>query len=170
MAMQFKFNTQNFKENYISLDYDERHFTNEKLVSEWEQSGMVRESLTMGVNQIEQPYDWMQDFLQQLSIVNLNNIEYCFGRLLPGHFLPLHSDTYNFYKKKYGITDTNSVVRMIVFLNYGVPGQLLVVDNKTFSNWKPGDAVLWQGATPHLAANLSKLNRYTLQITGTLDD
>jgi hypothetical protein len=85
-----------------------------------------------------------------------------------GNFLPWHIDTYKYYTKTYNITYPNDIIRIIVFLDDSVPGHILLVDKKSYTNYKKGDIAYWIGTTPHLAGNFSPITRYTLQITGTI--
>jgi len=86
----------------------------------------------------------------------------------PGMILPLHTDKYGFYKKTYSISNSDSVCRIIIFLEDWKPGHISQVGNKLTPQWKAGDWICWTGETKHMAANLGHENRYVLQITGLL--
>ena len=101
---------------------------------------------------------------------NLKHIGIAIHRLVPGNYLPVHQDKYGFYSKKYNVTDLNNIKRYVIFLEDSVPGHMLVVNNDCFTNWKSGNVKSWQGETPHSAINLGMHNRYTLQVTGIVNE
>jgi hypothetical protein len=50
------------------------------------------------------------------------------------------------------------------------PGQFIQIEDTVFSSWKAGDWFLWKSSASHASYNLSKKNRYALQITGLIND
>lgn len=98
--------------------------------------------------------------------INVSNQGFSWYRMLPGDIIPEHSDTYINYCRYYNIPQENAV-RILVLLEDWKPGYLLEVDGKSFSHYKAGTWVMWHTDTPHMAGNLSKFPRYTLQITAT---
>jgi len=54
-----------------------------------------------------------------------------------------------------------------VFLEDWQPGHILEIDGSPISQWHAGDYVIWNYDTPHMAANLGLVPRYTAQITFT---
>lgn len=51
---------------------------------------------------------------------------------------------------------------------FSTPFMIVDFDETPIINWKKGDYVLWKNDTPHMAANLGKENRYTMQVTGII--
>lgn len=96
----------------------------------------------------------------------LTDINYAVHKIYPGQVLPYHKDHYIRYKEIYGITNSDSIERIILFLENWKIGQILGIEDTIISNWNAGDWVSWQGETVHMAANLGHEIRYTLQITG----
>ena len=84
----------------------------------------------------------------------------------PGTILPYHSDTYVRFCEIYGVTDISTIIRYVVFLEPWQSGHYLEINDEPITKWHRGDAVYWQGETPHIAANIGQTDRYTLQITG----
>jgi hypothetical protein len=80
--------------------------------------------------------------------------------------LPVHFDTYKYYKKLFDLDDTVDIVRTIVFLKDWVSGHYIEIDGQAHVGWKAGDWFMWSNNTPHMAANIGLDPRYTLQITG----
>ena len=157
-----------WEENHKSLEYIYEDFKDIKKIEEWKNCGFDLQQLKIGLHQLKNPYDWMKCVTEVIDSLPIKNPAYCIHCLTPGNFLPSHSDLYGYYAKQNNINDLNKIIRIIVFLDDAVPGQLLIVDNTCHINYKKGDVAYWTGQTSHLAANLSEVNRYTLQITGTL--
>lgn len=84
----------------------------------------------------------------------------------PGQYIPLHSDRYEKYTKIHNLKNADSVVRIVLMLEDSSPGQVLQVKNKVYCEWSAGDWFSWNGYDLHAFYNLSKENRYALQITG----
>lgn len=93
---------------------------------------------------------------------------YAIHRMLPGSILPLHRDKYSFYSNQYNITDFETIVRVIVFLEDHKLGHILQIEGTPVKEWKAGDYVYWTGKKAHMAANFGNHDRYTLQITGVV--
>jgi hypothetical protein len=153
---------------YTSLDYTTETFRDQATIATWYAAGHLPEKTTI---------DWYpmlddNDFSQKIKdlLPNLNHISICFHRLVPGNYLPMHSDKYGFYSKKYNVTDLNDIKRYIIFLDDCSSGHMLVVKDTVYSNWKKGDIVGWQGTDLHSAINLGMTNRYTLTVTGISND
>ena len=126
-------------------------------------------NIKMGAHKVEEPYEWMRCVTDVIDTLPIKNVLYAFNHFEPNSFLPMHSDLYGYYAKTYNIKDLNNIVRLIIFLDDGEPGQLLIIENNCIMNYNKGDVAYWYGRTPHLAANLCDVDRYTLQITGTLE-
>lgn len=158
----------NWNNTHELLDYSFEEFKDSSKVSQWQQSGLDLEKLKIGLHQLKQPYEWMNCVSNVIDSLPILNPTYCIHLLTPGNFLPFHSDLYSYYSKKNNISNLNDIIRIIIFLNDAVPGQILQIADKVYINYKKGDVAYWFGSTPHLAANLSTSNRYTLQITATV--
>ena len=62
----------------------------------------------------------------------------------------------------------DSIVRAVVMLEDWQPGQIILIDNKSYSGWKSGEYWCWKNDTKHSFYNMSIFDRYSLQITGTI--
>ena len=109
-------------------------------------------------------------FSMSLSLYNINiNInsyksikrDSVFYTRIPGY----HRDTYKKYIELFGC-DLSSIIRFVVFIEDWYPGHYLEVEHKPIVEWKCGDYVWWRGDVEHMAANIGKEFRFTLQITG----
>ena len=88
--------------------------------------------------------------------------------MTPGCVLPMHQDTYTKFKEIYDVSKSATVVRTIIFLEDWASGHYMEMNGRPITNWHAGDWVSWHDDFPHLAANIGKTDRYTLQLTGTL--
>lgn len=96
---------------------------------------------------------------------DLDKIIYSFMKYPVGNILPWHRDNYPTYCKNNGIDDVESIVRIVVLLSDGKPGQQLWIEDM-YCNGPAGSWFSWEGSTEHMAANLGTVPRYALQITG----
>jgi hypothetical protein len=83
--------------------------------------------------------------------------------------LPYHTDQYAYFLKTNPSLTISDVCRIIVFLEDWAPGHISEVSNDSHLKWRAGDWFFWTGKTPHMAANLGHVDRYTLQITGYIE-
>ena len=100
----------------------------------------------------------------------LSMIRIAVNLFTPGQYIPLHADKYEKFTKINQLSNANSIVRIILMLEDNVPGQFLQIENDIVSSWKSGDWFSWRSSTNHAFYNLSKKNRYSMQITGLLND
>lgn len=87
-------------------------------------------------------------------------------KMRPGDVLPEHQDTYDRFCKIFKIDDIAQIWRYVIFLEDWNSGHYFEINRTPVIGWSAGDWICWQGATPHLAANLGNTERYTLQVTG----
>ena len=99
----------------------------------------------------------------------LSNIRIAVNLFTPGQYIPLHSDKYERFSKLNKLSNLDSVVRIILMLEDNVPGQFLQIEDKVIYSWQAGDWFAWKSIAQHAFYNFSKQNRYSLQITGTLN-
>lgn len=162
-----KFNI-NWFDYHKHLDYKETFFKDDVFLKLWQEAGLKNQTKIF-LHQITKPYFWMNNLVCEIEqYFKLSNITYAFHKIIPGNFLPTHTDKYGIYKEKNHLETSSQIKRIIIFLEDACDGHLLVVNNKCFINWKKGEWVSWIGEDKHLAANLGVHNRYTLQVTGTI--
>jgi hypothetical protein len=161
----------NWGDQHKNLEYKLDYFKDTESLKLWQDSGIDQEQTKIHLHQTEQPYIWMDDLVKQINnVFSISNCSYAFHKITPGNFLSMHSDKFEFFKKRFNVTEIHRIQRIIIFLENGDPGHILIVNNKCFVNWKRGEHSSWIGSTPHLAANLGITDRYTLQITGIIND
>ena len=86
----------------------------------------------------------------------------------PGSVIPLHIDSFYQLRKKY--PDKPDPVRANIFLEDWKLGHFLQCDDKVYTHWKKGEGVLIGRGVPHLSANAGVQNKYTLQVSGFIND
>lgn len=99
---------------------------------------------------------------------SLDRVGFSYYKMMPGDILPYHSDTYTRYIAYHGV-DVQDIWRAIVFPQDWQPGFLFEIEGRPIYQYSAGDFVIWRGAAEHMAGNLGRVPRYTLQITGVLD-
>lgn len=153
-------------DKHRTIQYVSTKFKDRDQESTWLLAGHQNGALTIESHAIKKPYSWMEYLVDYFP--DLENISFCFSRFVPGTYFPMHVDRYGFYAKNNGIVDLSHIGRYILFIEDAAPGHFLQIDDKIYHNWPAGFCVGWRSNTPHLAANLGLVDRYTLQITGTL--
>ena len=156
------------KKDYTELKYTAEFFRDPTQLKEWEAAGHYLPSTTISISPVIKPTKFSKEI--EAHFGHLKYIGICHHLLTPGNYLPLHKDAYGFYTNKYGITDIDKIYRYIMFLEDSQPGHLLTIGNTVYSEWKAGDVKSFTGATSHSATNLGMTPRYTLQITGVIDE
>jgi hypothetical protein len=151
-----------------SLRYNREEFNDTTQLNEWKEQGFSpRTGQLFDMRYLDQPKttELLSNWAYERSIENIGISYYA---METGDNLPYHKDTYKRYIKIYELEErTASIVRYIFFVEDRKPGHLLEIDG-TIVDWKAGDYVAWRYDTPHMAANLGLVPRYTIQLTGVL--
>ena len=150
-------NIQEFKDLKYKFDPDP------VLCDEYSRYGHSLDSMKF-YNCFETDIDFSLSYI--LDKFELKGITAAVNFFRPGQYIPLHSDRYERYTKLHKLDNANSVVRIVVMLENSSPGQILQIENRVHCEWSAGDWFLWNGYDSHAFYNLSKVDRYALQITG----
>jgi hypothetical protein len=152
--------------SHRDLSYNNESFNDPKSLREWQSLGYTQKRFTGDMYDMRQPETaWLGQFKDHFQ---LNHLSWSVYRMRPGDVLPEHADTYNRFCELHGLFDTKKIVRALVFLEDWQSGHYLELNKKPVTGWKAGDWVSWNSDFLHLAANVGKTNRYTLQLTGTV--
>jgi hypothetical protein len=147
------------------LDYFQEPFNDSKSLSEWRSLGYTQKKFTGDMYDMRRPEpEWMQGFDRHFPLEDLSWSVY---RMTPGCVLPTHSDTYARFKEIYAVPTNATVIRVIVFLEDWDSGHYMEMNGRPVTGWRAGDWVSWHDDFAHLAANMGRTDRYTLQLTGT---
>lgn len=155
--------------NYSDIEYSpRRQFPDDATVNHWKDLGHLYVNYT---GYLREQYkglpDWCFNILDVVSEKhNLKNGTMCLYYMPPGTIMPEHRDTYKRYKELNELNPSSTnICRLIVFLNDWESGHYFEVADSPAVNWKSGEYIMWDYDTPHIAANIGRTNRYTLQIT-----
>jgi hypothetical protein len=88
-------------------------------------------------------------------------------RMNPGTTLPMHGDTYARFRELHNWT--GDIHRAVVYMEDWQSGHISEIEDTVITGWKAGDYIVWKNDTQHLAANVGKTSRYTLQVTGVIE-
>jgi len=154
-------------EEFTQLSYTEAPFHDNYQINDYLSVGHKRESLN--IYKYLEPnsmpscvhdyiFTWFSDLKDLTSAINL---------FKPASYLPYHSDSYTRYKELFNIT-SETIVRSVIMLEDWEPGQIILIENQSFSGWKSGDCFCWENDTKHSFYNMSLKDRYALQITGNM--
>ena len=93
----------------------------------------------------------------------------------PGNVITLHRDTFFRFKQDYP-DDTRLKVRANIYLEDWKIGHMIQYQDindgkkwKTSVDWNAGEGFLWSSDVLHLSANAGMKDKYTLQISGFLN-
>jgi hypothetical protein len=103
----------------------------------------------------------------QAQGIDLDRTGFSYYKMMPGDILPYHSDTYARYISHHKV-DIADIWRVIVFPQDWQPGFLFEIEGRPITQYRAGDFVAWQAGAEHMAGNLGRVPRYTLQITGVM--
>ena len=159
-----KWNVEDFK----TLEYKRAEYRGAELIKQYLDAGHYRESVEL-FNYFEpnpMPNGVYEYIVPQFSY--LNNIGVAVNLFKPGQFVPRHIDRYDRYKELHNLDSIEPIVRYVIMLEDGLPGQIMEIDQQLYSYWRAGDIFGWANTTPHAFYNLSTQNRYAMQITGVL--
>jgi len=96
----------------------------------------------------------------------------CAVRMLeytPGTGIPLHTDSFGLFKTKYG-DDDRLVTRYFIAVSSWDWGHMLQVHDNVITHWSVGDAYEIPEGIFHLSSNFGIANKYTLTVTGFVDE
>jgi len=99
------------------------------------------------------------------TLFEWQDVTIAFYRMNTCDALPMHSDSYTSYAKRYNVA-VEKVFRAIVFLEDWDSGHYFEIDGELLMPWKAGDWVYWNNNVSHFAGNFGVNARYTMQITG----
>jgi hypothetical protein len=156
---------------YVELEYINESFNDVPLQQQWLNQGYA-DKFTGDMCDMRSPQpSWNQRFLDIFAGQGWKDIGTSYYRMNTGTVLPAHSDLYLKYIELFDLKGREHTIRRaVVFLEDWQPGHYAEYRDIAYVNWKAGATVEWLYDTPHMAANLGLTPRYTLQITGHIDD
>ena len=166
------FNIEKFwDDSFKSLEYTVEAFNNPNDTAHWMEHGYPGKFVGAMCDMRSPQPVWNAMFVKYFSKLGWRDIGTSYYRMSSGTILPVHQDTYKRYIELFDLQGKEKTIhRAIVFLEDWSSGHYLEINGNPIVNWSAGDAVVWQYDTPHMAANMGMLPRYTLQITGHIDE
>jgi hypothetical protein len=158
-------------EEYKTLNYINETFNDSESETRWLAQGYTgRFTGDMCDMRAPQP-TWNQRFIDIFAGLGWKDIGTSYYRMSTGTVLPTHKDLYKKYVEMFNLKGREHTIRRaIVLLEEWKSGHCLEIEGRPITDWKAGTVIEWTYNTPHLAANIGLEPRYTLQITGHVDD
>lgn len=154
---------------YQRLEYENEPFNDPAAVAAWTAQGFANRFTGDMCDMRRAQPSWNRQFVDLFAARGWRNIGTSYYRMLPGTCLPTHSDLYVKYVKLFGLEgNEHTIRRAVVFLEPWQSGHYFEASGQPVVNWMAGDCVEWCYDTPHMAANMGTVPRYTLQVTGHL--
>jgi hypothetical protein len=152
---------------YQDLDYRHEPFNDQEMLTTWRSLGYTGR-MTGDMYDMRQPEPEFVKHWRQ--VIPMDHWSWSLYRMMPGDVLPAHRDTYENFRRIYRVQPGQTIRRYIVFLEPWKSGHYFEIQGRPLVGWLAGAAVFWYNDTEHAAANLGSEPRYTLQITGVVDE
>jgi hypothetical protein len=156
-------------DEYKQLEYINEPFNDTVLQQQWVAQGYADQFTGDMCDMRSAQPSWNNRFVDFFRDLGWKDIGTSYYRMNTGTVLPTHGDLYLKYIDLFDLQgQEHTLRRAIVFLEDWRPGHYFEGMGCAFTDWKAGQVVEWTYDTPHMAANLGLIPRYTLQITGHL--
>jgi len=150
---------------YKDLSYINEPFNDKESLKEWRNLGYTQTKFTGDMYDMRQEEpEWMDSIREVLP---WKHFSWSIYRMNPGSCLPEHGDTYARFRELYNYD--GDIHRAIFYMEDWQSGHISEIEKQPLINWHAGDYIIWKNDTLHLAANVGKTPRYTLQITGVVE-
>jgi len=160
-----------WNDEFKDLDYFHESFNNPDSVKHWLDRGYANKFTGEMCDMRNPQPSWNSGFIGWFTARGWKNIGTSYYRMATGTILPLHSDLYKKYIELFDLKGREQTIRRaVIFLEDWKSGHYLEIAGQGITDWVAGSVVEWVYDTPHMAANLGIDPRYTLQITGIVDE
>ena len=107
---------------------------------------------------------YFRDYVEKfpMKVVNSN-----FQVQKPGHICPPHHDNFKMIKDM-GFDE--KPYRILVCMSDWMFGQVIMIEDLVITEWKKGDAYIWDNEALHMSANGSIGDKLTMIISGFYED
>ena len=154
-------------DEYKNLNYIREPFNDPDSIAHWVTQGYSGPFTGWMCDMRSVQPSWNQRFIELFKAKGWKDLGTSYYRMDTGTVLPNHRDLYKKYIELFNLQgQEHNIYRAIVFLEDWESGHYAEYNNEPFVGWRAGDCVVWHYDTPHMAANIGLLPRYTLQITG----
>lgn len=153
-------------DSFKNLSYIKKKGFSDEEIKAWVDIGYQKNNLKSFTGTMYDNSNPMPNWVSELdNMFGLYNQSYTFYRMDTLEIMPVHSDHFSTYSRIHDVT-VEQVHRVLIMLEDWKPGHYLEIDGIAYVNWLAGDWFMWNGTTPHAAANIGIDPRYTLQVTG----
>ena len=152
---------------FEDLPFSNEPFNDPVSLAEWRELGYTQTKFTGDMYDMRNPAPKWMDEIQ--TVLPWKHFSWSVYRMGPVCCLPTHSDTYARFIKYHNIKDADTIHRAIFFMKDWESGHVFEIDGEPQTKWHAGDYFIWQNDTEHMAANVGKTHRYSLQITGVIE-
>ena len=150
---------------YKNLTYINEPFNDPVSLKEWRDLGYTQTKFTGDMYDMRQEEPkWMFAITEAFP---WRHFSWSVYRMNPGTTLPMHGDTYARFREVHNWT--GDIHRAVVYMEDWQSGHISEIEDTVITGWKAGDYIVWKNDTQHLAANVGKTSRYTLQVTGVIE-
>ena len=154
-----------WKDQYKDLMYINEPFNDPVSLKEWRDLGYTQTKFTGDMYDMRQKEPVWMDAIRK--VLPWKHFSWSIYRMNPGNCLPEHGDTYARFRQLYN--HNGDIHRAIFYMEDWQSGHISEIEKQPLINWHAGDYIIWKNDTLHLAANVGKTPRYTLQITGVIE-
>lgn len=151
-------------EEYRVLEYHRTQHKDDNLNHLYIESGHDMERMII-YNRFETEYLPQSCQYVREQFCDFDHVTLALMLITPGHYIPLHWDLYGAYRRLFNVGDRR-IFRAIVKLEDSYPGQIIQVGDQTHGSWRAGAVFSWYDDELHGTYNMSRHNRYAIQITG----
>lgn len=153
------------------IDYVNEPFNDPDTVSQWLDQGYADRFCGDLADMRHHLPHWISRFVEIYQAKGWQDVGIAFYRMRTGTVMPVHKDLYRRYVERFNLKGREgSIRRALLLLEDWQPGHYLEVNGRAYVHWTAGFTVEWPYDTPHMAANIGLQDRYSLQITGHLND
>ena len=154
-------------DEFKTLDYIYESFNDPDSVDRWVKQGFSEKICGALCDMRSHQPSWNDRFIDLYRKQGWQDIGTAYYKMTTGTVMPEHQDLYKKYIEIFDLQgQEHAIRRAVVFLEDWCPGHYFDCMGQAFVHWRAGDTAEWTFDTPHSAANIGLVDRYTLQITG----
>jgi hypothetical protein len=154
---------------FRDLRYSLNCYRDAGVIDQYVAAGHSRHSMRLWTYYDPQPMPAGVETVRQRFQEILDSVTVAVNLFVVGQYVPPHSDLYGRYNELFN-PQGRDILRAMVMLEPGVPGQILEIGDQCYSSWRAGDVFWWRDQDQHAFYNMSLQDRYALQITGLIRD
>jgi len=158
-----------WKHEHRDLDYHNEPFNNPADLDRWRKMGYTHTKFTGDMYDMRNPAPKGFDIDRLQEHFNFEHLSWSFYKMTTGTVLPEHVDTFKRFKTLHDC-EGKIIVRALVMLEDWKPGHYLDLAVLNMNPLSAGDYAICEEPVPHSASNIGIEDRYTLQITGLINE